>query len=177
MDYWILLKLKFSGNGDFILKYYIGLGSNMGVRENYLKVAINELMKIGKIGKKSAIYESEPAGYKNQNNFLNALCTLYFDKDIFSLLKQIKRIEKKLGREETIKWGPRVIDLDIIDCDGQKIKSDKLNIPHPEMQKRNFVLLPLSEIEPDYRHKNGKMVKQLLEVCPEAFIRRYKKQW
>ena len=130
------------------MKYYIGIGSNMGDRQNYLLSALNELTKIGVVEKKSAIYESEPFGYKNQQNFLNAVCAFNYKDSAPELLNQLKNIEKKIGRIEVVRWGPRIIDLDIIDRDGEKVETQYLKIPHPEMSNRNFVLIPLADIEP-----------------------------
>jgi 2-amino-4-hydroxy-6-hydroxymethyldihydropteridine diphosphokinase len=149
----------------------------MGKREKYLISAINEMAKIGVVEKKSAIYESEPYGYKNQQNFLNAVCIFNFNDNIFMLLEQLKKIEKNMGRKEVARWGPRIIDLDIIDWNGEKIETNELKIPHPEMYNRNFVLIPLADIEPEYKDRNGKSVKQILINCPSGFIQRYFKQW
>lgn len=159
------------------MRYYIGLGSNIGEREKYLISAMNEMAKIGIIEKKSAIYESEPFGYKNQQNFLNAVCILNFNNNVSVLLNQLKEIEKSMGRKGVVRWGPRIIDLDIIDWNGEKIETDKLKVPHPEMYNRNFVLIPLADIEPDYKDRDGKSIKQILVNCPSGFIQQYSKQW
>ncbi len=133
--------------------------------------------KIGIIEKKSAIYESEPCGFKNQQNFLNAVCILNFNDDVFVLLNQLKMIEKNMGRKRVVRWGPRIIDLDIIEWNGEKIETNKLKVPHPEMYNRNFVLIPLADIEPEYKDRNGKSIKQILANCPPGFIQKYRKQW
>jgi 2-amino-4-hydroxy-6-hydroxymethyldihydropteridine diphosphokinase len=159
------------------VKYYIGLGSNIGAREEYLISAINELSGIGVVENKSAIYESEPFGYKNQQNFLNAVCILHFDKDADILFGQLKEIEMNLGRTESVRWGPRIIDLDIIDRDGETVETDNLKIPHPQMNNRNFVLIPLADIEPGYKDRNGLGIKRMIEQCPSGFIQPYCKQW
>ena len=177
MDCLILLRSKFIESGDAILKYYIALGSNLGEREKFLKSAMDEIAKIGVIEKKSAIYESEPVGFRDQQKYLNALCTLIYDNDAFSLLKKLKLIEKDLGRKKTIHWGPRIIDLDIIDCDGEIIETESLIIPHPEMHNRNFVMIPLAEIESNYKDRNGQNIEQLLKACPSGFIELYSEQW
>ena len=177
MDYWILLRSKFTENGSPVLKYYIALGSNIGDRVKFLRAAIKEMVKIGVMEKKSAIYETEPIGFKDQLNYLNAVCILKLDDDAFLLLKRLKLIEKYLGRKKTIRWGPRIIDLDIIDWEGEAIEMENLAIPHPEMHKRNFVLIPLAEIEPGYKDRNGQSIKQMLEACPPGFIERFSEQW
>ena len=149
----------------------------MGNREKYLISAINEMAKIGVIEKKSAIYESEPYGYKNQQNFLNAVCIFNFNDNVFVLLNQLKKIEKNMGRKEVARWGPRIIDLDIIDWNGEKIDTNEVKIPHPEMYNRNFVLIPLADIEPEYKDRNGKSITQILANCPSGSIQRYFNQW
>lgn len=159
------------------MKYFIGLGSNIGDRIKYLVSAVNELAKIGVVEKKSTIYESEPFGYKNQQNFLNAVCILKSDAEVSVLLNQLKEIEMKMGRKDIVRWGPRIIDLDIIDWDGEKVESEGLKIPHPEMYNRNFVLIPLADIEPDYKDRDGHNIKQIIGNCPSGFIQPYSKQW
>lgn len=159
------------------MKYYIGLGSNLGEREKYLISALNEIARIGTIEKKSAIYESEPFGYKNQQNFLNAVCILKSDDDVTVLLNRLKDIEKKMGRIESARWGPRIIDLDIIDWSGEKVETEHLKIPHPEFYNRNFVLIPLADIEPDYKDRDGQSIEKILKKCPSGFIQPYSKQW
>jgi 2-amino-4-hydroxy-6-hydroxymethyldihydropteridine diphosphokinase len=159
------------------LNYYIGLGSNIGDRIKYLVSAVNEMAKIGVVEKKSAIYESEPFGYKNQQNFLNAVCMLNSDDDASVLLNRLKEIEKIIGRTDSVRWGPRTIDLDIVDWDGTEIETENIKIPHPEMYNRNFVLIPLAEIEPEYKDRAGKSIKQIIDSCPSGFIKEYCEQW
>ena len=177
MDCWILSKLKFIESGNSILKYYIALGSNLGDRLDFLKAAVKEVANIGVLVKKSTIYESEPFGFKDQQNYLNAVCVLKCEDDVLMLLRYLKDIEKRLGRKETIRWGPRNIDLDIIDWEGKEIKTKELTLPHPEMHNRNFVLIPLAEIEPEYKLRNGQSIKQILNDCPAGFIEPYSEQW
>ena len=159
------------------MRFYIGLGSNIGDRENNIAIALKEIQSIGVVEKRSTIYESKPLGFKDQDDFLNAVCILNANIDAFNLLKRLKLIEKKMGREKSIKWGPRLIDLDIIDWEGETINMHELTIPHPEMQKRKFVLFPLSEIDPDFVHKNGRTIRQLLDNCPDGVIKKYKEHW
>ena len=153
------------------------MGSNLGDRLTFLKAAVNKLAEIGLIENKSAIYETEPYGFKDQPNYLNAVCTFKFVDKAPILLRYLKNIEKHLGRKETIHWGPRFIDLDIIDWDGEVLETSDLIIPHPEMHKRNFVLIPLAEIEPDYKNRDGLNIKQMLDRCSKGFIERYREQW
>ena len=100
----------------------------------------------------SSVYETEPYGVKDQDDFLNVVVkinTEYSPVDLFSLLKSI---EKDLGREKTIKWGPREIDLDILLFDNLVFSENDLTIPHKGIQERDFVMVPLTEIEPEIVH-------------------------
>lgn len=137
-------------------KYYIGLGSNIEPKFKFLKKSIDELNHIGKVTKKSAIYESTAWGKENQSNFFNAVIRFHSDLDPFHLLKSIQKIEKNIGRtfnEE--KWGPREIDIDIIFADNIYIHKKELNIPHKYFKKRNFVLKPMSELNQNYKPENN----------------------
>ena len=144
---------------------YIGLGSNEGDRFKNLQRALQLLSKDPRIEveKVSSIYETEPLGYTNQNKFLNAVCEVSTSISPCLLLDLLKNIEKKMGRKKTFKWGPRNIDLDILLFDALVIDVNGLHIPHKELDKRKFVLLPLCEIAPDVVHPVlKKSIKKLL---------------
>lgn len=144
---------------------YIGLGSNEGDRFKNLQRAIQLLSKDPRIEveKVSSMYETEPLGYTNQNKFLNAVCEVSTSISPCLLLDLLKNIEKKMGRKKTFKWGPRNIDLDILLFDALVIDVNGLHIPHKELDKRKFVLLPLCEIAPDVVHPVlKKSIKKLL---------------
>lgn len=133
---------------------YISLGSNMGNKKENLERAIKEIANIKDtfIIKESKIIETEPFGYKEQDDFLNScigIKTLLTPREI---LKELLSIEKKMGRERKIKWGPRIIDLDIIFYGKEVIEEDDLIVPHPYMEYREFVLKPLEEIIPNFVH-------------------------
>ena len=125
---------------------YLSLGSNIGNRENNLKLALKELSEILRIKKISSIYETEPLLYQKQDNFLNIVVEVSYFNDAESLLKNIKDIEKKMGREVTFRFGPRIIDIDIIFFNGQEINDESLTIPHKEWKNRLFVIAPLYEV-------------------------------
>jgi len=125
---------------------YLGLGSNLGNKEDNLKRAIKALESLAEVEKISSFYITEPVGYKEQDNFLNAAVKIKTLLNPYDLLEQIMRIEKSLKRERTIKWGPRTIDIDILFYDNLVMNEDFLTIPHKESHKRLFVLDPLSEI-------------------------------
>jgi len=133
---------------------YIGLGSNLGDRKAYLRFAIGELRKVSgcKVLQVSKFINTAPYGYANQDDFLNGCLVLSTLQEPFELLETLIEIENKAGRVRDIRWGPRTLDLDIIMYDDLFISTDRLRIPHPEMQKRDFVLRPLSEIAPGLLH-------------------------
>ena len=125
---------------------YLSLGSNVGNRENNLKLALKELSEILRINKISSLYETEPLLYQKQDNFLNIVVEVSYFDEAESLLKNIKAIEKKMGREATLRFGPRIIDIDIIFFNGQEINDESLTIPHKEWKNRLFVIAPLYEV-------------------------------
>lgn len=133
---------------------YIGLGSNKGDRENYLLSAIEKIdSDTGcDVDIVSSVYETKPFGVKDQADFLNAVIriyTIYSPGDLFIFLKSI---ESNLGRVETLKWGPREIDLDILFYNDLVYTDENITIPHNGVMERDFVLLPLCEIEPGLIH-------------------------
>jgi 2-amino-4-hydroxy-6-hydroxymethyldihydropteridine diphosphokinase len=136
-----------------MMKYHIGLGSNIGERETNLLRAIALLEKRGiKIVKKSSIYETFPVGYAEQPWFLNQVLEVQSGLEPQELLRVILSIEKKMGRSRSSPNAPRCIDIDILLAGDRIIKSARLNIPHPELGNRNFVLVPLKEIAFDVIH-------------------------
>jgi 2-amino-4-hydroxy-6-hydroxymethyldihydropteridine diphosphokinase len=148
----------------------LSLGSNLGEnnsedgRSRNLGRAIERLEKNGmKIARKSSIYETEPEGISEQPKFLNLAVELMTELTPEECLKTIHQIETELGRVREFKNGPRTIDLDIIFYAQSIINDQDLVIPHPRMHQRAFVLVPLAEILPDYRHPvYHKTVRQLL---------------
>jgi 2-amino-4-hydroxy-6-hydroxymethyldihydropteridine diphosphokinase len=138
-----------------IYKYYIGLGSNIEPRLQFLQKAFEELNKIGKTTRKSAIYETSPWGEYDQSNFLNAIIRFYSEQNPFDLLKSIKAIERKMGRNhQNKKWSEREIDLDILFADNIFINKDFLKLPHQHFKERNFVLIPMAELAVNYKPEN-----------------------
>ena len=127
----------------------LSLGTNLGNKEENLAEALSEIAKIGKITKQSKVYETAPWGKTDQANFLNQVIIVDTSEDASSLLKKILEIEYKLGRIRTEKWGPRIIDIDILYCDDLIINNQDIRIPHPLLQERMFVLEPLNEIYKD----------------------------
>ena len=132
---------------------YIGIGSNLGDRYDNCHRAIELLKKSGLIvSKQSSMYETEPWGVTGQPAFVNMAIEIETELAPQRLLALLKRIEKEMGRQETARWGPRIIDLDILIYDEIVLQNDALTIPHPLMHEREFVLGPLSEIAKDLLH-------------------------
>lgn len=145
---------------------YIGIGSNLGNRERNCLQAVALLTENNiTVTKQSSMRETEPWGVKGQPRFINVAIEAETDLAPFRLLEKLKDIEKEMGRKETHRWGPRIIDLDILLYDDLVINTSELTIPHPLMHEREFVLLPLSEIAPDRVHPVlGKTIKELLLI-------------
>ena len=131
---------------------YLGLGSNLGDKENNLCQAIAHLKKYGTVNAVSTVFYSEPVGYKEQPWFYNLVCRMFTDLSPFMLLAKIQEIEKQMGRKKEFTNGPRIIDIDILFYDNWIFISNRLIIPHPRLAERAFVLRPLSELAPDLYH-------------------------
>ncbi|MGL4629583.1 MAG: 2-amino-4-hydroxy-6-hydroxymethyldihydropteridine diphosphokinase [Leadbetterella sp.] len=128
-------------------KAILSLGSNIGDRSDYLQKALLKIEEYaGKILKKSSIYETEPWGNTDQPLFYNMVVEIETSLFPWKLLHTLQSIETSLGRTRETHWGPRTIDIDIIDIEGIILKSVDLNIPHPYFDQRDFVLVPLREI-------------------------------
>jgi len=133
---------------------YLSLGSNVGDREEYIEQAVFLLGKTKgiEIVKRSADYESQPEGNTEQPLFINAVVGINTKLSPHKLLEIIQETEEALGREREVEWGPRPIDIDILFYQDQVVSDDKLQIPHPLLHERIFVLKPLSEIAPQLMH-------------------------
>jgi 2-amino-4-hydroxy-6-hydroxymethyldihydropteridine diphosphokinase len=132
---------------------YIGIGSNLGNRQKNCSRAIEMLETRGIVVKKrSSMYETKPRGVADQPQFINMALEVETGLEPYDLLRTLKDIERALGRRETSKWGPRIIDLDILLFNDLFLRDNSLQIPHPLMHERDFVLKPLCEIAPDKIH-------------------------
>jgi len=133
------------------VRAYVGLGSNLGDRAANLWEAARRLARIdgGRLVAQSPLYETEPVGPVPQGWFLNAAVALDVRLDAIAVLRELKRIEREMGRRPSERWGPRLIDLDLLLYGSESISTDGLVVPHPEMWRRRFVLAPLSELPLD----------------------------
>jgi 2-amino-4-hydroxy-6-hydroxymethyldihydropteridine diphosphokinase len=133
---------------------YLGLGSNIGDKKSFIKSAGNEISKLTgtKVIKSSSLYKTEPWGIKNQDYFLNSVLEIETALNPKDFLSELKKIESDLGRIKRHKWYEREIDIDILFFGDLVLTDDFVNIPHPEIQNRNFVLIPMCELNPDFIH-------------------------
>lgn len=142
----------------------------MGNSEQQLSDAILQIMQqIGKVTNKSSLYTTAAWGNTNQPEFLNQVVMVQSELAALPLLENILFIEKKMGRVRTIKNAPRVIDIDILFFNKEIISTANLTVPHPEIENRRFVLIPLNELSPDFVHPvSGLTVHTLLKNCTDA---------
>jgi 2-amino-4-hydroxy-6-hydroxymethyldihydropteridine diphosphokinase len=144
------------------MKAIIALGSNIGNPKENLDLAIALLREATDVQKISSYYITKPVGYEDQPDFVNAVCIIESELPALELLNMLHGIEKSMGRERTIKWGPRTIDLDIIQFGTILSSAEELTLPHPRAFERKFVLEPWAEIEPDAILLTHGKIKELL---------------
>ncbi|WP_040224551.1 2-amino-4-hydroxy-6-hydroxymethyldihydropteridine diphosphokinase [Bhargavaea cecembensis] len=132
---------------------WLSIGTNMGDREMNLRDAVRMLADLPgtEVDGVSSIYETDPVGLEDQPAFLNMAVRLKTGLDAEALLDHCLRIESGLGRVRTVRWGPRTADLDILLFNDENMETEKLTVPHPRMQERAFVLVPLLEVDPGLR--------------------------
>jgi 2-amino-4-hydroxy-6-hydroxymethyldihydropteridine diphosphokinase len=153
---------------------YLGLGSNLGDRARNLRRALEELEAPDlRILRASPVYETEPVEYTRQPWFLNQVAEAETELFPFQLLARAARVERALGRVRGIPKGPRVIDVDILFFARAIVRAAKLEIPHPAIAARRFVLLPLADLAPDLLHPATRQsVRQMLQAAPPQKIRK-----
>jgi 2-amino-4-hydroxy-6-hydroxymethyldihydropteridine diphosphokinase len=150
------------------LSVFLGLGSNIGNREIHLEEALAKIYENEKIciDHLSSLYESEPWGEKDQDSFLNQVVEIKTHLEPRELLAGCQQIEKGMGKKQSFRWGPRIIDIDLLLYNNRIIEEKMLQIPHPRLTQRRFVLVPLVEIAPSvFIPGFGKTALQTLLSC------------
>ena len=138
-------------------KIILSLGSNIGDKKSNLEIAINQIEKFSTINKMSSIYESDPIILKDQEKFFNLVLEIDYKKSVIELLEATKEVEKKMGRKKIVKYGPRIIDIDIVFFNNQVVNSKDLVIPHYDWTNRIFVVKPLSELFKEFNLHDYKL--------------------
>jgi 2-amino-4-hydroxy-6-hydroxymethyldihydropteridine diphosphokinase len=146
---------------------YIIIGGNLGDRKHNLQHAIHTIKeKAGIVNKLSSIYETEPWGVLGQPDYYNQVIELGTHLDAVTLMNTLQTIETEMGRQRTTKYNSRNIDIDILFFNNDIIHTGHLQIPHPRLHLRKFVLIPLAEIAPEYIHPVlNKSIRQLIAEC------------
>jgi 2-amino-4-hydroxy-6-hydroxymethyldihydropteridine diphosphokinase len=158
---------------------YLSLGSNIGDRAEYLRQAMMQIETGGfEIKKHSSVYLTEPVELHEQNWFLNCVVETATKFEPHQVLDLIRKIEAKAGRQRLVRSGPRTLDIDLLLFDAEIIHSSELEVPHPRMQERRFVLVPLCEFAPTLRHPVlQRTMAELLAECPDhSAVREWKPQ-
>ncbi|HAY52167.1 MAG: 2-amino-4-hydroxy-6-hydroxymethyldihydropteridine diphosphokinase [Acidimicrobiaceae bacterium] len=126
---------------------FLGLGSNLGDRMQFLQDAVEEIPDLVGV---SGVYETDPIGGPDQSKFLNIVVELETDLSPRDLLNLAQALEKKADRRREVHWGPRTLDVDVLWVEGHKVNDHDLEVPHPRMRERAFVMVPLGELSPDF---------------------------
>lgn len=136
---------------------YVGLGSNLGDSAATVERAIEALRRVGRVLRRSSLYVTKPWGKTDQPDFINAVALVETDLSPRDLLRHLKDLESELGRVSGERWGPRIIDLDLLTYGDLEIDETDLRVPHPQLYGRAFVLVPLAEIDARYAPARDKL--------------------
>ena len=163
------------------MKAFIGLGSNLGEREAMIRLALDDLARLPStlLLRASSLYDTEPVGEVDQPNFLNAVAQIDTELTARQLLWNLQLIEKRLGRVRTQRWGPRTIDLDLLLYGNQVVEEPDLKVPHPELTRRSFVLVPLVELDPLLVHPvtGETLINHLSQLHTRPPVKRGTRLW
>lgn len=164
------------------MRYYLGLGANLGNRRTQLQQAIAALGQIGTVAAVAGLYTSSPVGYLEQPWFYNTVVALDTPLDPHRLLESVQHIEHALGRTPGVRFGPRLIDIDILLGSDTVVADEQLQIPHPRMHERRFVVVPLADIAPDAKHpllqKTVALLRHELDTAaPEQLLELVARDW
>ncbi len=143
------------------MRVFLGLGSNLGDRQGYLRGAVDAMPDVVAV---SPVYESAPVGGPDQGNYLNIVVELETDILPHDLLERCRERERAAERRRRERWGPRTLDIDVLWIDGVRIDSPELTVPHPRMHERNFVMAPLLDLDPGFVHPRYDPSRALGEV-------------
>jgi 2-amino-4-hydroxy-6-hydroxymethyldihydropteridine diphosphokinase len=155
---------------------YLSLGSNVGDREENLRVAISALAGLGvRVTRVSSVYETEPVDYLEQAWFLNCVVEGETEIGAVELLRALRGIETQMGSKKLVAKGPRLIDMDILLYGDETIDTPELQVPHPRMHLRRFALEPLAEIAPGLKHAswNGTAAEMLADTVDRSAVRKF----
>ncbi|MBM7663450.1 2-amino-4-hydroxy-6-hydroxymethyldihydropteridine diphosphokinase [Bacillus mesophilus] len=158
-------------------RVFIALGSNIEDRTTYLKAGISAIQEHDiKLISYSSIYETDPVGYLEQESFLNMVIEVYTKKSPLQLLSSLQGVESQLGRNREIKWGPRTLDLDILLYNQENIETEDLIVPHPRMDERAFVIVPLIEIDQQLVIRDKSILNIYEELSDREGVRLWKRR-
>ena len=158
-----------------VVTVFIGLGSNMDDSKNMVQRALHELEQLEgcTVKRSSSLYVTEPVGFEDQSDFVNAVCKIETELSATKLLKELQDIEQTLGKvRPVVRHGPRIIDLDLLMYGEQQSTDDELTLPHHSMHQRRFVLEPLLEIEPQIEIPGKGSAQELLNNCESKRVKR-----
>ena len=155
----------------------IALGSNLGDRLGHLRAGLGALEQLGPIVAVSRVHETEPVGGPEQGRYLNAVAVVETSVAPLDVLARLLDVERSQGRERTVRWGPRTLDLDLIAYEGERLSLPTLELPHPRAHERGFVLAPLVEVWPDVELATGSTASQAFDAVGSAGIKAWQGVW